>query len=97
MYKDSGERSDPHNYHPISLLPVISKVFESIINVALVRLLDSSGLFSDFQYGFRTSRSTADILTVISDVSIVHLILVVKLGPSLLISQRILTKCGMLG
>lgn len=67
VYKNSGERSDPRNYRPISLLPVISKVFESIINVALVRLLDSSGLFSDFQYGFRASRSTADILTVISE------------------------------
>ena len=67
VYKNSGERSDPRNYRPISLLPVISKVFESIINVAMVRLLDSSGLFSDFQYGFRSSRSTADILTVISE------------------------------
>ena len=26
-----------------------------------------SGLFSDFQYGFRSSRSTADLLTVVSD------------------------------
>ena len=25
------------------------------------------GLFSDFQYGFRSSRSTADLLTVVSD------------------------------
>ena len=24
-------------------------------------------LFSDFQYGFRSSRSTADLLTVVSD------------------------------
>ena len=24
-------------------------------------------LFSDFQYGFRSSRSTADVLTVVSD------------------------------
>ena len=26
-----------------------------------------SGLFSDFHYGFRSSRSTADFLTVVSD------------------------------
>ena len=25
------------------------------------------GLFSDFQYGYRSSRSTADLLTVVSD------------------------------
>ena len=28
---------------------------------------ERSGLFSDFQYGFRPSRSTADFLTVVSD------------------------------
>ena len=29
--------------------------------------LETGGLFSDFQYGFRSSRSTADLLTVVSD------------------------------
>ena len=29
--------------------------------------LEKYGLFSDFQYGFRSSRSTADLLTVVSD------------------------------
>ena len=29
--------------------------------------LEKCGLFSDFQYGFRSSRSTADLLTVVSD------------------------------
>ena len=30
-------------------------------------ILEKCGLFSDFQYGFRFSRSTADLLTVVSD------------------------------
>ena len=29
--------------------------------------LEKCGLFSDFQYGFMSSRSTADLLTVVSD------------------------------
>ena len=29
--------------------------------------LEKCGLFSDFQYGFRSSQSTADLLTVVSD------------------------------
>ena len=66
-YKNSGERSDPRNYRPISLLPVISKVFECLISSPLVQHLDSNNLFSDSQYGFRAGRSTADILTVISE------------------------------
>ena len=66
-FKNCGERSDPHNYRPISLLPIISKVFESLIKSALVSHLESHGLFSDKQYGFRASRSTTDLLTVITE------------------------------
>ena len=29
--------------------------------------LEKCGLFSDFQYGFRSSRLTADLLTVVSE------------------------------
>ena len=43
-----------------------SKVFEKLINDKLVRHLESVGLFSDFQYGFRSSRSTADLLSVLT-------------------------------
>ncbi|XP_047140024.2 probable RNA-directed DNA polymerase from transposon BS [Hydra vulgaris] len=67
IFKNSGERSDSSNYRPISLLPVISKVFESLINKHLISHLESNNLLSDHQYGFRSSRSTADVLTVITD------------------------------
>ena len=46
---------------------MISKVFEKLINNRIVNHLEKCGLFSDFQYGFRSSRSTADLLTVVSD------------------------------
>ena len=55
------------NYHPVSLLSVVSKVFEKLVNNRIVDHLEKCGLFSDFQYGFRSSRSTADPLTVVSD------------------------------
>ena len=35
--------------------------------VFLIVFLEKCGLFSDFQYGFRSSWSTADLLTVVSD------------------------------
>ena len=66
-YKNDGERSDPGNYRPISLLPIISKIFESFINDSLIKHLNGTGLFSDLQYGFRAFRSTADLLTVLSE------------------------------
>ena len=46
---------------------VISKVFEKLVNNRTVDHLEKCGLFSYFQYGFRSSRSTADLLTVVYD------------------------------
>ena len=43
------------------------KVFEKLVNNRIVDHLAKCGLFSDFQYGFRSSQSTSDLLTVVSD------------------------------
>ena len=42
-------------------------VFERLVNNRIVDHLKKCGLFSDFQYGFMSSRSTADLLTVACD------------------------------
>ena len=68
VIKNVGERSTAKNYHPVSLLSVVSKVFEKLVNNRIVDHLEKCGLFSDFQYGFRSSRSSADLLTVVSDI-----------------------------
>ena len=67
VFKNVGERSTAKNYRPVSLLSVASKVFEKIVNNSIVDHLEKCGLFSDLQYGFRSSRSTPDLLTVVSD------------------------------
>ena len=46
---------------------MVSEVFEKLVNKRIVDQLEKCGLFSDFQYGFRSSPSTADLLTVVSD------------------------------
>ena len=66
IFTNVGERSTAKNYRPASLLSVVSKVFEKLVNNRIVDHLEKCGLFSDFQYGFRSSRSTADFLTVVS-------------------------------
>ena len=38
-----------------------------LVNNRIVDHLEKCGLSSDFQHGFRSSRSTADLLTVVSD------------------------------
>ena len=67
VFKNVGERSTAKNYHPVSLLSVVSKVFEKLVNNMIVDYREKCGLFSDFQYGFRFSQSNADLLTVLSD------------------------------
>ena len=67
VFKNVGERSIAKNYHPVSLLSVIRKVFEKLVNNRIVDHPEKCGLFSDFQYGFRSCRSTADLLTVVSN------------------------------
>ena len=62
-----GEMSTDKNYHRVSLLSVVSKVFEKLVNDRIVDHLEKHGLFSDFQYGFRSSHSTAGLLRVVSD------------------------------
>ena len=51
----------------VSLPSVVSKVVEKSVNNRIVDHLEKCGLFSNFQYAFRSSRSTADLLTVVSD------------------------------
>ena len=66
-FKNVAERSTAKNYCAVSLLSVVSKVFEKLANNRIVDHLDKCGLFSDFYYGFTSSRSTADLLTAVSD------------------------------
>ena len=65
--KNVGERSATKIYCPVSLLSVDSKVFEKLVNNSIADHLKKCGLFSDIQYGFRLSQSTADVLVVASD------------------------------
>ena len=66
LFQNVRERSTAKNYRPVSLLSSVSKVFEKLVNNKIVYHLEKYDLFSDFQYGLRSSRSTADLLTVVS-------------------------------
>ena len=46
---------------------MLIKVFEKLVNSKIVDHLEKRVFFSDFHYGFRSSRSAADLLTVVSD------------------------------
>ena len=67
VFKNNRDRSTAKNYRPGSLLSVVSKIFEKPVSNRIVDHLEICDLVSDFQYGFTSSRSTADIITVVSD------------------------------
>ena len=54
------------NYRPVSLLSVLSKVMEKLINKSMWKHLDNHKLIFDPQFGFRASHSTSDALTYIA-------------------------------
>lgn len=70
IYK-SGTKFDPSNYRPISVLPVISKIFEKVIYNRLEKYLNSINFLYDKQYGFRpksnTLSATVDLVTKIKN------------------------------
>uniref|UniRef100_A0A8C6P6I6 Reverse transcriptase domain-containing protein n=1 Tax=Nothobranchius furzeri TaxID=105023 RepID=A0A8C6P6I6_NOTFU len=52
------DQSDCANYHPISKLPLISKVVEKLALTRLTSHLDDNGLLDPFQSGFRRNYSS---------------------------------------
>ena len=51
---------------PDSLHSEVSEVFEKLVTNRIVDHLEKRDLFSDFPYGFKSSRSNADLVTVVS-------------------------------
>jgi len=60
------DKHDPNNYRPVSLLSIISKVMEALVNRALWKYICKHRLISDKQFGFRAGHSTADALTYVT-------------------------------
>ena len=51
-------KSDPNNYRPISVLPIISNIVEKIVFNQLYTYLIENDLLADSQHGFRPMHST---------------------------------------
>ena len=53
-----GKKTLPQNYRPVSLTCIACKVMESIIRDAMIDHLTDNNLFSPYQFGFISGRST---------------------------------------
>ena len=65
--QESGNRSDLSNYRPISIIPVVAKVFERIVYGQLYRFLTEHKLLCCYQSGFRTLHFTVTALIEATD------------------------------
>ena len=63
----SGDRTDPNNYRPISVLPVLSKILEKAVHSQLMDHLEKFNLIANCQYGYRRNRSTEIAATLLLD------------------------------
>ena len=63
----SGGRRKCENYRPISVLSIVSKIFEKEVFRQLYDYLSSNSLLSSFQSGFRPKHSTLSALIQLGD------------------------------
>ena len=61
IYK-KGDKSLPANYRPITLVPIVSKIFEIIIVDQLNEFLNLNKIIHPCQYGFRPGYGTIDAI-----------------------------------
>lgn len=59
-------KTEAKNYRPVSLLPVLSKVLETVVASRVTRHLERHHLLSNRQFGFRQGRSAADLHLLLS-------------------------------
>lgn len=58
LYK-KGSKSDPNNYRPIALIPVMSKIFERVMYNRLLSFITKYNILHNNQFGFRKNSSTS--------------------------------------
>ena len=62
-----GITTEPKNYRPISLLPLISKIIEKVIHDQTQKYLDEKNILYTYQSGFRPNHSTNSCLSYLTN------------------------------
>ena len=62
-----GFTTEPKNYRPISLLPLISKIIEKVIHDQTQKYLDENNILYTYQSGFRSNHSTNSCLSYLTN------------------------------
>ena len=62
-----GDRLEPKNYRPVSLLPIVSKILERIVHEQVEDYLQQHSLLPCTQFAYRRQHSTEDVRTIASE------------------------------
>ncbi|XP_046679234.1 uncharacterized protein LOC124366677 [Homalodisca vitripennis] len=69
IYK-KGDHQELANYRPISIIPVLAKVMESVMKIQLLKYFEENNLFMVGQHGFRRCHSTTTaILSLVEEIT----------------------------
>ena len=60
IYKQKGNREDPDNYRPITILSCLGKLYTSVLNNRLKIYSEAENVIGEEQIGFRENYSTMD-------------------------------------
>jgi hypothetical protein len=60
----NGIKEDANNYHPVTLVPALSKVLETVIANQLIAFLEKHNILNKSQFGFRKNKSTNDAIAI---------------------------------
>ena len=66
LYK-KGDRKNPENYRPISLLSSLSKVFEKLLHKRMINFVNKNKLLSPEQFGFRSKHSCVHAISTLTE------------------------------
>lgn len=69
----NGARDSIGNYRPISVLTVVSKILEKVLNTRLINFLEKNNLIAKNQFGFLKGRSTDDATLELTETIVKHL------------------------
>lgn len=67
IYK-KGETTDPANYRGITLVNVIAKIFSLVLRNRINKWSEQEKILTDYQYGFRDGKSTADAIFLLHSI-----------------------------
>jgi hypothetical protein len=67
ILKPGKPREEGTSYRPISLLPIVSKLFEKLLLTSLNTILEEKHIVPDNQFGFRGQHATIEHVHRVAD------------------------------